>query len=225
MSLYLTGGGDQENFTTLDGHFLNALPQDAKLLVLPWAVDPEDYQDVLERLEECFHHKRVSKIDLAQSPEDLTLDFLLQYEALIIEGGNTFQLIKTVRQTNAFTLIKDYYQKGKMIYADSAGAIILGEDVQTAFLGDDADEDHESLQDYRGIGVAQSWTIHAHYEADDFDNLNDLLYDKGHPIIALPEEGGILIRDNTIYPMGSSPIDLITFGGKIKLTNDEQFSF
>lgn len=208
MSLFLTGGGDQEYFKNLDRIFIDSLPENAFIGILPQAAD--DPTDVLERIKQDFSHKKINNFQLLLNDQiEIT-----QFDAIMIEGGNTFKLIQEIRETNFFSMLKKFYQSGKSIYADSAGAIMLGSDIQTAFLGDDADEDHLKLQDYRGIDLLSSWAIHAHATSDEFDDLNDLLFDKANPILALAEETGIYIKENELTVYGKEALNTITFAGK-----------
>lgn len=214
MALFLTGGGEQEDFAQLDNHFLNTLGSNAKLLLIPLACEEGEYDGAYERIEGCFDHKNVSQIDMSLTPHLMSWEELNEYHALIIEGGNTFKLIQALRETAFFNLMKKFYQVGKHIYADSAGAIILGSDVQTAFLGEDADEDELKLQDYRGLDLISPWAIHAHSTPDEYEDLQDLLYDKGNPILLLSEPTGICLQESQITVFGKEPLEAITFSGK-----------
>jgi dipeptidase E len=212
--IYLTGGGEQEEFEQLDEHFFDNLTDNSKILVIPQACEEDEFATVLERIQECFSHKKVSEIHLAKNPQDMSFEEIDHFNVIMIEGGNTFLLINSIRETSFFKHLKTFAQSGKTIYADSAGAILLGADVGTAFFGDDADEDNQKLQDYRGLDIIPPFTLHAHYEPGDDDNLQDMLYDKGNPIIALAEPAGVLINKGIITALGSAPVFLITFSGK-----------
>ena len=208
MPIYLTGGGDQEEFSQLDRLFIEELPSGAKIGLLAQACD--DANEALDRIEYYFADKKISSIELVT---DVRVD-LSQYSALIIEGGNTFNLIKAVRESALFNSLKSFANSGKPIYADSAGAIILGSDVHTAFLGDDGDEDELKLQDYRGLDIISPFCVHAHATSDELEELNDLLYQIGSPILAMAEECGIRISDNEIKVFGSHELWIIDFEGR-----------
>lgn len=226
MAIYLTGGGDQENFKELDQHFLFHLPPKAKILILPQACKESEYGDILERIEYSFENKKIESFELVIYPEEMDWETLNSYDALMIEGGNTFQLINAINKTSFFALLKRFaLNTNKSIYADSAGAILLGSDVKTAFLGEDGDKDHHKLQDYRGLDIIDPWAIHAHYEPEDLKQLENLLYDSGNPIIALAEASGVLIEDGKMISLGHTPVELITFSGKESLKFDEQLMY
>jgi dipeptidase E len=221
--IYLTGGGEQEEFAELDSHFFENLTNDSKILVIPQACEEDEFGAVLERIQECFSHKKVSEIHLAKNPEKMSYKEVDHFDIIMIEGGNTFLLINAIRETIFFKHLKSFAESGKTIYADSAGAILLGADVGTAFFGDEADEDNQKLQDYRGLDIIPPFILHAHYESGDDDNLQDMLYDKGCPIIALSEPAGVLIDNGIVTALGSAPVELITFSGKITIEIGDEF--
>ena len=224
MGIFLTGGGDQEYFKEIDRYFISQIPAPGKVLVIPFATDDEDFEDVKERLEDVFLGNYIKEVNLLDKPRGLTSDELERYSAVYIEGGNTFQLIQAVRESELFNSLKAFSKLDKPIYADSAGAILLGADTETAFLGDDPDSDDQKLQSYRGLDIIPPWSIHAHYDSSEDDALTQLVYDKANPVIAIPEEGGVLLESGTIFSMGEAPISLFTFSGIEIIRPGEKFS-
>ena len=213
MSIYLTGGGEQEVFRELDQHFLSHLPDASRILIVPTAAEEHEYEDVHERIESCFDHRSISCFDLCEDVDSITPEKLDSYQAIFVEGGNTFKIVNAVRRSHFFSLLEDYVNRGKTIYADSAGAIILGANVKTAFIGDEADEDSMKLQDYRGLDIISPWSIHCHYRPEEKDQIQDLIFETGSPVIALSEEAGALLADHQIHAMGTEPVDIYTFTG------------
>lgn len=144
---------------------------------------------------------------------EVNLEMLLEYDAVFIEGGNTFKLIKEVRNSHLFEHLKEFIKASKIIYADSAGAIVLGSDVHSAFLGDEADEDKAKLQDYRGLGLIGPWAIHCHYEPEDFEAMQDLLYANGFSFLALAEPVGIYLDNGDMEVFGEGTLEVLDFEG------------
>lgn len=224
MGIFLTGGGEQEYFQEIDRYFISQIPKPGKVLVIPFAADDLEYQDVKERLEDVFLGNYIKTVDLLETPRALTEQELDSYHAIYIEGGNTFKLIQAVRENDLFNSLLEFSKLNKPLYADSAGAILLGADTGTAFLGDDPDSDEEKLQSYRGLDIIPPWSVHAHYESSEDDALTQLVFDKANPVLALPEEGGVLIDEGSIFSMGQSPVCLFTFSGKEIIRPGEKFS-
>ncbi len=219
MKLFLTGGGDQEDFHELDQKFLAELPDSSRILIIPMALDEDEYDDAYERISETFQSKKIREFILCHSVGQLTRDELCSYDALIFEGGNTFKLIHELRNSSFFSDLKAYCQLDKIIYADSAGAIVLGSDVQTAFLGEDGDEDELKLQDYRGLGVLNEWSMHCHYEPSDLEQVQELMYATGSTVICLAEPNGIYFDGESIHAYGEQPLTILSFSGVEKLAN------
>ena len=218
MPLYLTGGGEQEDFKGLDRLFLEKLPKGAGILLVPLAVDEDEYEDALLRVEECFGgSSKVDKIELCEDVNKYSFDDLKGFDAVFLEGGNTFQLIQAVRQTSFFDNLEQFLLDGGHIYADSAGAIVLGAHVRTAFLGEDADEDFEKLQDYRGLNLIEPYAVHCHHESSDQDSINDLMYETGTPILALAEPCGVFIEAGKLKVFGKAHLEIFTFTGMHKI--------
>lgn len=223
MPLYLTGGGDQEDFRNLDRFFLDALPKGASMLVVPMALDEEDYEDAIERAEDCFAGKVVTDFTSFEEGVHDQKNALMEFDAVFIEGGNTFQLIRAVRRSAFFGLLADFLHQGGHIYADSAGAIVLGSHVKSAFLGEEADEDLEKLQDYRGLDLLPPFALHCHHDpATDHEGLMDLLYEQGAPILALAEPSGLYVHDQELRVFGKSPLEVFSFTAQLSYAPGQQ---
>jgi len=216
MEFLLTGGGDFDHFRKVDSKFQELLNDNDKVQIIPYAVDPDDFDEIHERIEDTYKSKKGLTFALESNISKLKQDDLLSARALFIEGGNTFDLITSIRDANIATYIKNFEkQNDKIIYADSAGAIVLGNSVRTAFFGDDADEDERRLQDYRGLNLLDSWVVHAHYTQGDDDAVMNFVYDEGMPVLALPEETGIYISvGKEVEVLTRSPLVIFTAVGK-----------
>ena len=50
---------------------------------------------------------------------------MANYSAIFIGGGNTFKLLKGIKDRGAFSKLKDFINNNGIIFGGSAGAIIL----------------------------------------------------------------------------------------------------
>lgn len=224
MKFFLSGGGDFDNFKSLDRLFISLLNKNDQLLVIPYACDPADYEDIQARVDETYNLDGSLIIELFSDAKKIRSEFVHGSKAIFIEGGNTFDLITTVRSSNLETVLKSV-EDSKIFYADSAGAILLGKDVSTAFFGDDADEDEKKLQDYRGLDLLDSWTVHAHYTPEDDDSVQNFVYESGTPVLALFEETGIYIDSGfTVKVISSKPLAIFTAAGKTLVESHQEIN-
>jgi dipeptidase E len=164
MKLILSGGGDSEYFVELDKAFLNHLSNNPSLLLIPMAGEAGNYKDALERIVETFSTIDFENIEMCLELETLDWDYLKKFDAIYIDGGNTFRLMDQVRKSHFYELIRKFIHKGGVINGDSAGAIILGSHLETAHFGDAGDENETELISYQGLNLLGDIAIHCHYE-------------------------------------------------------------
>ena len=220
----MTGGGDSEHYRELDKEFISRMSGSGELLVVPVANDPEDYDDVEERIEDEYG-KGFSKIEMCTDLSKLNSDFLNSFAAIYIDGGNTFELMEQIRKSPFNQLVRGFHEQGGTVYGDSAGAIVLGREVASAFWGQDADDNIAALQAFHAVSLLDNWSIHCHYEPDDDETAQDYVYNSGSPVLAISEKTGILIEDDkeTGKVFGHSPLVVFTFTGRKVIEPREEF--
>ena len=216
MQFFFSGGGDFEFFASLDREFAQALGSNASIHLIPYASDPGDFEEIYARVLDTYGGPKKVTVNYCKDPSQIDNATLGSASAVYIEGGNTFDLITTLREHNIETYLKSFAkQQNRILFADSAGAIIAGRSVRTAFLGDDADDDEKRLQDYRGLDLLDSWTIHAHYAPEDDDAVMNFVYDEGTPVLALYEETGVYLSENfDLKVLTPKPAEVFTHAGK-----------
>ncbi|MCR9205606.1 MAG: peptidase E, partial [Halobacteriovoraceae bacterium] len=126
MKLIMTGGGDSLHFEEIDQFFINLLDKDANLLFIPLAGDPDSWEDGLSRIKQTFSTIQFSKIEMCLDLSKLRWKKLKKFDAIYIDGGNTFDLMEEIHHTHFYELLHRFLHHGGVVNGDSAGAIILG---------------------------------------------------------------------------------------------------
>lgn len=206
MKLIVSGGGDSEHFVELDRHFLSLLPKNPTLLLIPMAGEPETYDDALDRIVETFSSIHFENIEMCLELETLQWSYLQQFDALYIDGGNTFRLMDQVRKSHFYELLRKFIHQGGVVNGDSAGAIVLGSHLETAHFGDEGDENETELISYQGLNLLGDIAIHCHYKESERDQINQFVQEYGLPVIALNEAAGISICDQVIQVFGQQSV-------------------
>ncbi|WP_165422784.1 Type 1 glutamine amidotransferase-like domain-containing protein [Ktedonosporobacter rubrisoli] len=203
--LLLSGGGSAEDSFLLD-QLLVQLTARGPMLYLPIALDPHQrpYASCYQWIRSVFTplgHDCItmwSDISAAKTEEDLK-----PFVALYIGGGNTFKLLRDLKQARFDQAIRSFLQHGGIVYGGSAGAIICGRDISTAsFL----DHNDVGLEDTTGLDLLQGASVWCHYQSADDQQIFSLASHLQHPIIALSEKTGVYVQDNIVLAVGFEPV-------------------
>ena len=223
MKLVLSGGGDSENFVELDKHFLSLLSDNPCLLLIPMAGEPSTYNDALDRVVETFSSINFENIEICMDLEGLNWNYLKKFDAIYIDGGNTFKLMDQVRKSHFYELIRKFIHFGGVINGDSAGAIILGSHLETAHFGNEGDENEIELVSYQGLNLLDDIAIHCHYELSEEGQIMEFVREYGLPVLALNENSGVIIIENHLRVIGGASADFYSLKGKRKISPGVSF--
>lgn len=87
-------------------------------------------------------------IDL-RNPDDLIK--LDECGAIYMGGGNTYYLLKIIRESKFDAKLKELLSNDKVYIGVSAGSIVVGTSIETAGVGPEADANDIKLDDPRGL--------------------------------------------------------------------------
>ena len=108
---------------------------------------------------------------------------LNDYGAVFIGGGNTFKLLKKIKESGFDKKLIKYYKSGGTIYGGSAGAIILGKDINTALMCKDADVNEVKLKDISGMNLIGGYDIQCHFEDNQIKEHQEYIKESGREIV------------------------------------------
>ncbi|MEX2460688.1 MAG: Type 1 glutamine amidotransferase-like domain-containing protein [Paenibacillaceae bacterium] len=81
---------------------------------------------------------------------------LKEYSSIFIGGGNTYKLLHEIRKARFDEVLNSFIDEGGIVYGGSAGAIILGKNIQTCSHLDINDiniADFEGLNKFNGYSI------------------------------------------------------------------------
>ena len=214
MRLLISGGGK----TLLATKKLNEIIEhDKPILYIPLAMPSERYPSCYEWIKDELKGIDVPNIDMVVSGTDLFNKNLENYSALFIGGGNTFKLLKDLKDSGSFEKIKVFIENNGIVFGGSAGAIILGQCIDTCKY---ADKNEVDLKDLMGFDVVSYFSFLCHFTNQDKEktelNKNYLLeLSKKEKIIALPEEDTIYYENGKFEIIGNKPFYIFEEGNMI----------
>jgi dipeptidase E len=168
-----------------------------RILYIPRAFYPEWYNWCFEWIQNTFPTNEgyevhmISEQEYAKSNED----YLNKYDGMYIWWGNTYKLLKLVKDTWFSNTIQQFLKNDKPIYGGSAWAIIMGKEIHTA---PDANVVRLSLEETTWFNICNDHSIFCHYNEWYDNEIKDYVKHYQTPVICLPEWTGI-ICDDDIY--------------------------
>lgn len=197
MRVILSGGGNPECVVPLDELFLSQIDLHKTVLYIPVAMEAQvfSYDECYEWVKKTYEPYGVTNIEMCTNLNDIVLGS--QYTAVFIGGGNTFKLLKEIKNSQFDLKLKNYLNQDGLLYGGSAGAIICGKTIKSALY---ADENNVGLNDLTGLNLANENDIFCHYSNKLSEN--EFIQDYTGDLYVLYEESGLYIHDEIISGIG-----------------------
>ncbi len=218
MKLILNGGGcgdkTQNIYAVLNSMIDNTKP----ILCIPLAREKDEsgYENSKKWLSAEIANINYAELVMADSVEHLAGLNLSDFGMIYISGGNTYKLLRDLKNTRVQHNIDEYLQSGGIVYGSSAGAIIFGQTIKTS-----SDKNNVELLDLDGYNFVGGFSIAAHYTNKNeektklaTEHLTEL--SKTYPVIALPEEDSIIIDGDRVRVIGDRDYYVFRKGEKIQ---------
>ncbi|MEH2936394.1 Type 1 glutamine amidotransferase-like domain-containing protein [Acutalibacter sp. JLR.KK004] len=218
MRVFLNGGGDGANAQEAYQRFGAAIDKTKPLLYIPMAMEKEEYSGCLGWITGELSLLGI-EIFMARSGEELAGLDLSHFGGIFIGGGNTYKLLHELKESGALLKLTEYLKAGGPVFGGSAGAIILGADIDTCRY---ADENLAGLSDTAGIDVLSGISLLCHYGNEDEEitqrHTTHLLglSQSGRRILALPEEDTVVLNGEKAEVIGTRPYYLFKEGQRIE---------
>ena len=209
MKLLLCGGGSREQTELANKVFKEIIDHNKPLLYIPLAMDENkySYDDCLKWITKELEEVDIPSIDMVRNFEELKNKNFNDYCAIFIGGGNTYKLLKGLKDNHIFEKLREYINNDGIVYGGSAGAIIFGYDINSILV---MDPNNVGLKDTKGFDVLEGKSIFAHYtnEHNDEEHLKFKKYleeysTDNEPVIALPEEDTIYVNGDKVSIIGT----------------------
>ncbi|MGN1146205.1 MAG: Type 1 glutamine amidotransferase-like domain-containing protein [Acetatifactor sp.] len=207
MRAFLNGGGAGKKTVLVNQRFYELLDISNPLLYVPLAMESEKYPSCLEWIKGEFGSFVMPPIEMITSGEELCSKQLNQYCAIFVGGGNTYKLLRDLKVSGSFEKIKIFLENDGIVFGGSAGAIILGEDIESCKY---ADKNEVGLTDTVGFNVLKGVSLLCHYTNEDEQKTKlhtDYLLELSlrRRVVALPEEDTVFVNGDRAEVIGNRP--------------------
>lgn len=216
MKLILCGGGAGEQNVLANAKLNEIIDNSKPILYVPLAFGEEayPYDSCFEWIQGELVKVQIPYIDMVKTFDELASKNYNDYSAIFIGGGNTYELLKGLKESGAFELIKTYIENDGIVIGGSAGAVIFGKDID---IISSMDPNEVNLTDTKGFDVLDGISIFPHYmnmksklteEENELrmnkftESIIDFSLKKGD-VYAIPEEDAIYVDGINIEVIGT----------------------
>ncbi len=178
----------KENFIKLLNNNINQI----KILYITTAVDGEDNTDKrwVDKEFATILNLGIKKDNIIEFKLDYDINFN-NFDIIYMIGGNTFYLLKKLRENNWIYKINEAINNGVIYIGSSAGSEILGNSIEIAL---DYDENKVNLSDFTGLNIVNGLIIpHANRKKEFIKKCQNKYKSK---LYTIEDEHGYVITDD-----------------------------
>jgi len=149
----------------------------------------------LEKVKNAMRENGIGfeEIDIEGKSKDELLNFFKNKNIIHIEGGNTFYLLKAIRESGFAEILKELLSVGKIYIGTSAGAYIMCPTIEVANWNETG-RDRFGLEDFSALNYVP-FVLKVHYK-DEMENVvKEKMKTLKYPLRILRDGQGILIEN------------------------------
>lgn len=232
MKLFLNGGGSGEQTVKTYKEINKIIDHNKPILYIPLAMDESvhPYDSCLEWIKGEISIIDIPNIEMVRTFDELYEKDFNKFSMIFIGGGNTYKLLKGIKDSKSYDKFVEYIKTDGIIYGSSAGSVIFGENINSIEIMDD---NNVNLEDTEGFDILNGKSLFVHYtnyrskftEEENktlTEKYTNFIIDytiKNETVIAYPEENSIFIDGEDFKMIGDSPYYIFENGIKEKIDN------
>ena len=140
------------------------------------------------------------EIDIAGMNENELRKALDGHDIIMVEGGNTFYLLKAIRESGFENVAKDLIAKGVVYIGSSAGSYVACPSIIVSTYAK-KQKDRCGVTDFTAMHLVP-FLIKTHYTPDMLPDLNDIRTKIEYPLHILDDQQALLVRDGEVQLLG-----------------------
>ena len=137
----------------------------------------------------------LEEIDIVGKSKEELRNFFKDKNVVQIEGGNTFYLLKAIRETGFDEILKELLHEGKIYIGTSAGAYVMCPTIDVADWNDET-VDRFGVSDFTALNYVP-FLLRAHYTDEQENEVRARMKELKYPLRILRNGEGILVEDDT----------------------------
>lgn len=135
----------------------------------------------------------IEEIDIKDKSKEELLNFFKNKNIIHIEGGNTFYLLKAIRETGFDEILKELLIEGKIYIGTSAGAYVMCPSIEVSDW-DDETVDRFGLSEFTALNYVP-FVLKVHYKDEEIEFVKEKMKTLKYPLRIIRNGQGILVED------------------------------
>jgi len=201
MKILLASNG---KFLIEEGYKLLGIPKDK--IRIGWVITASkgvEKLDYLERHKKAMQDEgyKFEEFDIEGKTEGEILNFFEDKNVIHIEGGNTFYLLKVIKEMGFDKTLRKLFEKGLAYVGSSAGAYIMCPTIEVSRFGRNVHRTF-GLTDLTALNYVP-FSLKVHYTDDMEADVREIMKQLKYPLRILRDGQGIFVEDNKYTFIGN----------------------
>lgn len=235
MKLILNGGGSDEQIKE-SLQLFSKLVGNGKVVYIPLAWNNSNIENCINWFKSQVEPYGIKNIVQVLNANDITDELLNNSKGVFIGGGNTYKLLKMLKETEAYNNLINFMKRNDtVIMGGSAGALIFGKSIDTCLddglgIKSICDVNNVGLKDTNGFNCLKGYSILPHYKKIDEQipltiKRIERLVCEGCKLICIPEETSVFVDDENLFVVGEKPVEVIDKEKRIVYNTNKKLLF
>ncbi|MFA6445972.1 MAG: Type 1 glutamine amidotransferase-like domain-containing protein [Candidatus Paceibacterota bacterium] len=145
---------------------------------------------------------KFEEIDIEGKTKEELKAFFEDKNVIHVEGGNTFYLLKAIKESGFADILKELLSEGKVYIGTSAGSYIMCPTIEVANWNDSG-RDRFGMTDFTALNYVP-FVLKVHYKDDKDTLIKEKINILKYPLRILRDGQGILVEDDkyTFFGIG-----------------------
>ena len=140
------------------------------------------------------NHIFFEEIDIEGKSKNEILNFFKNKNIIHVEGGNTFYLLKAIRESGFVEILKKLLNEGRVYIGTSAGAYIMCPTIEVANWNETG-RDRFGLTDFTALNYVP-FVLKVYYKDEAENLIKEKMKILKYPLRILKDGEGILVENN-----------------------------
>lgn len=193
------------SFLLKHGYALTGIPDDQmRVGYVTTASKGARDQAFFQRIKDLMQEKKIpfEEIDIEGKSKDELLSFFKDKNIIHIEGGNTFYLLRAIKENNFAEVLKELLYQGKVYIGTSAGAYIMCPSIEVSNW-DKSGRDRFGLSDFSALQYVP-FLLKVHYNDEKESEVRENIKAIKYPIRILRDGEGLLCENGECKFIGDA---------------------